>query len=83
MAKRLNKSKASSESKKNSFWEKAKRVYHGLAALVGIFGGLFFLLPNITGNVIVDSTVKTISFLGASLFVLGLIAGVFWLKGSK
>lgn len=65
--------------------DRLKRVlkgrWHGLegkaAAVIGIGGillGLFFLSPNITGNVIAGASVKSTSFIGAALFIIGLIA---------
>jgi len=64
-----------------------KGKWHGLegkaVAIIGIGGvllGLFFLSPNITGNVIAGASVKSTSFIGATLFIIGLIAGFFWIK---
>ena len=42
--------------------------------------GLLFLSPNITGNAILGLQVKSTSFIGAILFIIGLIAGFFGTK---
>lgn len=49
-------------------------------AIVGVLGGIFFLSSNVTGNAIADLTTKTTSFLGAGLIIIGLVAGLFWVK---
>ncbi len=54
-----------------------------MATILGIFGGVYFLSANITGNVISDSVAKTASFLGTGLIVLGIIAGFFWIRAKK
>ncbi len=61
--------------------------WHGLegktavaAAIVGVLGGIFFLSPNLTGNVIGNITNSTSNILGAVLLVIGLIGGFFWIK---
>jgi hypothetical protein len=48
--------------------------------IAGLGAGIFFLSSNITGNAIADLSTNTTSFLGAGLFVVGLVAGFFWLK---
>ncbi len=44
------------------------------AAIIGILGGLFFLSSNITGNVIGNLTNSTSNWIGAELFIFGLIS---------
>lgn len=52
-------------------------------AIIGIGGSLFFLSPNITGNVIGNLVNTTSNIVGVSLLVVGLVAGFFWLKSKK
>lgn len=52
-------------------------------SIITIFGGLFFLSPNITGNAISNMTSKTSSGIGAILIILGIVLGIFWLKNRK
>ena len=47
--------------------------------IAGILAGLFFLSPNITGDVVANMTNSTSSFLGVGLLIIGLIAGLFWM----
>lgn len=51
-----------------------------IASIIGVFGGLFMLSGNITGNAIANFTNVTSSFIGAGLLVLGIVAGAFALK---
>ncbi len=48
-------------------------------AVLGIVGGIFFS-SNLTGNAIGNLTNSSTNFIGAGLFVVGLIAGYFWMK---
>ena len=48
--------------------------------IVGIFGGLFFLSSNVTGNVIADLTNSTSNIIGACLLVLGIVGAAFFFK---
>jgi LPXTG-motif cell wall-anchored protein len=52
-------------------------------AIAGILAGIFFLSPNITGNAIANMTNSTTNFIGAGLLLVGLAAGVFWVKTRK
>lgn len=61
--------------------------YNGLAqefsmaiSLCGLIGGLFFLSPNVTGNVIANMTNSTTNSTGMILILIGLVAGFFWIK---
>jgi hypothetical protein len=65
--------------KQNSLEQKLSAT----TAIMGLIGGLFFLGSNLTGNVIADLPVKTTSFIGASLILIGLIASFFYLKTKK
>jgi tetratricopeptide (TPR) repeat protein len=49
-------------------------------ATLGLLSGLFFLSSNITGNTIADVSIKTSSFLGSGLLIVGLVVGFFWIK---
>jgi F0F1-type ATP synthase assembly protein I len=58
--------------------------YSQAAAIIGISGGIIFLSPNLTGNVIADFSIKTTSFIGIGLLIVGLIAGFLLIKkGNK
>jgi hypothetical protein len=60
-----------------------RRNLAGVLSAISIFGGIFFLSTNVTGNAIADLTTKTTSFLGAGLLIVGLVAGFFWVKNRK
>ncbi|MDP3882160.1 MAG: hypothetical protein Q8Q31_04770 [Nanoarchaeota archaeon] len=45
--------------------------------------GVFFLLPSITGNVIVNSIGKKISMIGTTLIIIGLISASLYIKSKK
>jgi hypothetical protein len=51
-------------------------------ALTGIIGGLIFLFPNLTGNIIGNSR-NTNNWIGGVLLIIGIIAGFFWVKRKK
>ena len=51
-----------------------------IIAIVGIISGVFFLSPNVTGNVVGNMTNSTSNVLGTFLLFVGLIAGFFSLK---
>jgi hypothetical protein len=55
----------------------------GIMGIIGILAGIFFLSPNLTGNTISNLTNSTSNFLGAGLLVVGLVAGLFWMKQKK
>lgn len=59
-----------------------KRGY-GVATIIAVLGGIFFLSSNITGNAIADLTTKTTSFLSAGLLIVGLVVGFFWLRRNR
>jgi len=59
------------------------RRNYGFIALVGLLGSIFFLSSNLTGKVVADLTIQTSSFLGASLLIVGLIAGFLFFKNRK
>ena len=52
-------------------------------SIIGIVSGLFFLSPNITGNVVGNMTNSTSNILGLCLLFVGLIGGFFWFNKSK
>ena len=52
-------------------------------SILGIFLGLFFLSPNLTGNAISNMTTQTASWIGAVLMVIGIIALYFLMKAKK
>ena len=53
------------------------------ASIVGLVGGIFFLSPNLTGNAIANLSKTTSSGVGVILLLVGLVAGLFWVKSSK
>lgn len=55
----------------------------GISAIIGLIGGIFFFSNNITGNVIADISVNTASFIGAGLFIVGLIGALFYFRSKK
>ncbi len=52
-------------------------------AIGGILGGFLFLSANMTGNVIAGASIKANSIVGATLLVIGFVAGFFWLRSRK
>ena len=62
--------------------ERSRRGY-AIIGTAGVLGGLFFISSNITGNAIANMTNSTSSFLGAGLLIIGLIAGLFWIKNKN
>lgn len=52
-------------------------------AIIGLFGGIFFLSSNITGNAIANMTNSSSNILGAGLLIVGLVAGFFWMKSRR
>tara|TARA_Y100000034_G_scaffold125805_1_gene176075 strand:+ start:112 stop:642 length:531 start_codon:yes stop_codon:yes gene_type:complete len=49
-------------------------------AILGIVAAIFFLSPNLTGNVIGTTTGTTSNLIGVGCLVIGLIAGYFYFK---
>ncbi len=70
---------------KHSHYSGNKGLENSLTALliIGIIGGLFFLFPNITGNVIGNLTQRTSNFVGGILLAVGLVAGFLWIEKNK
>lgn len=54
-----------------------------MASVMGLFGGIFFLSANITGNVIGNLTITNSTWFGAVLFCVGLVGCLFWVKNNK
>ena len=48
--------------------------------IAGVLAGLFFLSPNITGNAIGNLTSSNSSIIGATLLIVGILVGYFYLK---
>lgn len=44
-----------------------------VVALLGVIGGLFFLSPNLTGNVVANASQTTSSWIGGVLLLIGLV----------
>ncbi len=63
--------------------QKSGLEHRTLAVLMaaGILAGLFFLAPNLTGNIIGNLSQTSSNWLGAVLLVAGLAGGFFWLRG--
>jgi hypothetical protein len=52
-----------------------------IVTIGGLLGSMIFLQSNITGNVISDLSVNASLWVGSILFLIGLTAGFFWVKG--
>lgn len=61
---------------------RTKGRLEGELAIIGLVGGIFFLLFSITGNAIGMSK-STGSVLGVVLLCVGLIGSFFWIKSTK
>lgn len=57
-----------------------KKNLEGTVAAVGLIGGLLFLSPTITGNVIGNASVGVSSFVGALLFLFGIVGAWRWVR---
>ncbi len=72
--------------KRGGRWKGGFEKYFSTAtatALVLMIGtGIFFLLPNITGNAITELPTKT-TWVGTGLLIVGLVVGFFWLKSRR
>ena len=55
----------------------------GILVILSIFGGIFFLSSNLTGNVIGTMTNSTSNILGAVLLVIGLTGSFFWIRRKR
>jgi tetratricopeptide (TPR) repeat protein len=75
----LREQKKSSESKRRSALENAV----GVIMIIGFLGSIFFLSSNITGNAVANLSLNTTSWIGGVLLVVGLVAGLFWMKSKK
>jgi len=53
------------------------------ASIIGILGGIFFLSPVFTGNVIAGSDIKLNVGIGALMFIVGLVAGFFFFRNKR
>jgi F0F1-type ATP synthase assembly protein I len=70
------------EERINNLEGKAKQG-SATTALIGIAGlalGMFFLSPNLTGNVIGGMTNSTSNVIGTGLFIAGMVAGLVWIN---
>ena len=52
-------------------------------AILGFGASIFFLSSNVTGNVVGNLTQNTSNAIGAVLFCVGLIAGLFYFRGKN
>ncbi|MBI2046844.1 hypothetical protein HYT26_01620 [Candidatus Pacearchaeota archaeon] len=68
------------ERRKSSGLEKTSSI---AVAIIGILGGIFFLSPNLTGNVIGNMTNSTSSIIGVTLLIIGLIGSFFLFRGRR
>ena len=50
------------------------------ASILGLIGALFFLSPNFTGNAVGNMTNSTSTWIGAGLFLIGLVSSIFYFK---
>jgi len=54
-----------------------------ITSIIGLVGGIFFLSPNLTGNVIGNLTQPSSDVIGTVLLVIGLIGGFFWFRSRR
>ncbi|MDP3026730.1 MAG: hypothetical protein Q8N63_03405 [Nanoarchaeota archaeon] len=54
-----------------------------ITSIIGIVGGIFFLSPNLTGNVIGNITNPTSNIIGVTLLIVGLIGSFFWFRSRR
>ncbi len=59
---------------------KLESLVFGTIALIGIVGGLSFLSPNITGNVLGGIAQNTSNWVGGILFIFGLVGSFYYFK---
>ena len=57
--------------------------WSGVPAVLGFIFGIFFLSPNITGNVIGNLNQTSSNFIGVGLLFIGILAGFFWFNKSR
>lgn|SRR3989338_908810 len=62
---------------KSSFLESKLSL---IVLATGLIAGLFLLSSSITGNAVANLPIKTASFFGTGLILLGLAAGFFWFR---
>ena len=51
-----------------------------IIAVIGLFGAIFFLSSNITGNVIGNLTQSSSNLFGAVLFLVGIVGAIFYFR---
>ncbi len=49
-------------------------------SILSFGGGLFFIIPNINGNVVAQGVVQNYSLVGAGLFLLGFVSAWLFLR---
>jgi len=54
-----------------------------IIACMGIFGGIFFLSPNLTGNAVAEMPQGSIGYVGLTFFLIGLLSIVLYLIERK
>ena len=59
------------------------RKLHIASTVIVLLSGIFFLSPNITGNVIGNNSINSSNLIGAILFFIGLIGLLFTFKRNK
>lgn len=55
----------------------------GIISLAGLGLGIFFLSSNISGNVVGSLNQTSSNWIGGILFIVGIVAGFFWLRNKK
>ena len=60
-----------------------KRLAKMAIPIISVIGGFFFLSPNITGNAVGSAAKSDSNIMGILLFVIGIVAGYFYLKRDK
>ncbi len=52
-------------------------------SIISIVSGLFFLTPNITGNVVGNLDYASLNFIGSGLLIIGGLLGLYYIKKSQ
>ena len=60
--------------------DKLKHGLEGSLTIIGILGGIFFLSPTLTGNVIGNLNQTTSKWIGGVLLIMGLIAALIYFR---
>ena len=65
------------------FRDKEGNLVTKALSILGIFIGLFFFSPNLTGNAILDFSKNSSNCIGLILIMIGIITAYFWFRNKK